>query len=137
MWRIKSTYAQFKKRKTRACTIDYPDYIFIYNGKERHTSATEEVGLLTKNTYTQETLMLQYNLKNEYITISVYAWNISKPKENSEAFYGALVDQENKTPKQNRILLLRDLNARDGNILPIPSIMNGYNQDHINSNRFS
>lgn len=64
--------------------------------------------------------------------LSVHAPDISKPNEETGAFYDIL-QEENKIPKHDKIIILVVLNASIKN-KPIPLIMRRFNDDHINPN---
>lgn len=77
-------------------------------------------------------LNVTLQLKDEKINIlAVYAPDLSKPWEKSEAFYEVLQNEIDNIPTNSKYMILGDINARIGN-MAIPSVMNSFNEDHMN-----
>lgn len=130
-------------RKARAIP-DSKNYILFYSGKSKNQRAHAGVGLLIHGKfenhidnveYVDHNIMyvtLKFNSERIHV-ISVYAPDINKPREEREYFFKSLHETLNQLPKQDKILVMGDLNSRIGN-MPIPGIMQRHNKGAINDN---
>jgi hypothetical protein len=71
--------------------------------------------------------------KAKWYLISLYAPDISKPKEQREEFYEDLQYVIDQKPRDAILIMTGDMNARVGN-MPIPGIKQRFNEGEINDN---
>ena len=104
-------------------TTKYNNYILIYSGKERNERAKSGVGLLIHKKYEQHITNIAYIndrlihatleiQKKQIDIVSVYAPDISKPKVEREEFYNQLDVLLNTIPRENKLILAKDFNAK-------------------------
>jgi len=71
--------------------------------------------------------------KTKWCLLSLYAPDISKPKEQREEFYEDLQNVVAQIPKDALLIMMGDMNARIGN-MPVPGIKQRFNESEINEN---
>jgi hypothetical protein len=77
--------------------------------------------------------MLKFPQK-KWCLLSLYAPDISKPKEQREEFYEDLQNVIDQIPKDALLIMMGDMNARVGN-MPVPGVKQHFNEGKINDNR--
>lgn len=131
------------KRKGQG-TSKYGEYILVHSGKAKQERAQAGVGLLLHEKYQNNIEDIKYvnerilktTLKiNNTVThlLSIYAPDISKPKEESEHFYELLQDTLDQTGGTDEVIILGDFNARIGNETLL-NVKQKYNESIINEN---
>lgn len=106
--------------------MPYPGYIFKYSGSEKHKRASAGVGMLIKEKFkyniedtsfvNERILRITIDIgKGKWHFISVYAPDNGKSKEEIDKFYSDLNSEMEKIPKEHKVLIMRDVNARIGN----------------------
>jgi hypothetical protein len=107
----------------------YQNYILFYSGKSKNQRAHAGIHGKFENhidnvEYVDHNTMyvtLKFNSERIH-AISIYAPDINKPREEREYFFESLHETLNQLPKEDKIFVMGDLNARIGNT-PIPGIM--------------
>ncbi|XP_044755121.1 craniofacial development protein 2-like [Coccinella septempunctata] len=113
------------KRKGKG-SIRVPGYIFVYSGVSQRSRATAGVGILISEKLEQSIedihdiserfLKVTLNTETGKLHLfSVYAPDISKPREETAQFYEILEEEVSRIPQNERMLMMGDLNARIGN----------------------
>ncbi|XP_055378928.1 craniofacial development protein 2-like [Condylostylus longicornis] len=131
------------KRKSKG-DLTYPKYCLKYSGKEQAQRASAGVGMLVSTKYIQnieETHYINERIlrvvidggKEKLHFISVYAPDTNKSNEEIKGFYDDLQAEIEKVPKEHKIVILGDMNARVGNT-EINGVKNRFNESHINEN---
>jgi len=85
--------------------------------------------------YTSERI-IQVTLKfpqAKWCLLSLYASDISKPKEQRKEFYEDLQNIMDQIPKDTLLIKMGDMNARVGN-MPVPGVKQRFNEGEINDN---
>lgn len=107
-------------------TARYGDYILIYSGLSKDQRAQAGVGMLIHEQLHHPIQNIEYDNEELLQTtmkldkgilhiISVYAPDISKPKEIREQFYLDLQDLLDQIPHRDQICIMGDFNADIGN----------------------
>ena len=133
-------------KKKGSGTTRVEDYILAYSGKPKNERAIAGVGLLIHEKYANNIdniiyfneRILQVTLKFPdaiWCILSVYAPDISKPKAMREEFYEDLQNIIDKSPKDAKLIIMGDMNARIGSSI-IPGIKQRFNEDHMNENGY-
>ncbi|XP_056647282.1 craniofacial development protein 2-like [Diorhabda sublineata] len=119
----------------------YQNYILLYSGVDKNLRARGGVGLLVNKKFEKDIKEVQY-ISHSIIQItveladecthllSIYAPDVSKPKEEREAFFDAL----QAIPSIDKVFIMGDFNSRIGNTV-IPGIMHSFNEGAVNDNR--
>ncbi|XP_056647272.1 craniofacial development protein 2-like [Diorhabda sublineata] len=122
----------------------YQNYILFYSGVDMNLRARGGVGLLVNKKFEKDIKEVQYishsiiqiivELANERThLLSIYAPDVSKPKEEREAFFDALQATSDKIPSKDKVFIMGDFNSRIGNTV-IPGIMHSFNEGAVNDN---
>ncbi|XP_056647266.1 craniofacial development protein 2-like [Diorhabda sublineata] len=122
----------------------YQNYILFYSGVDKNLRAPGGVGLLVNKKFEKDIKEVQYishsiiqitvELANERThLLSIYAPDVSKLKEEREAFFDALQAMLDKIPSKDKVFIMGDFNSRIGNTV-IPGIMHSFNEGAVNDN---
>ena len=115
-------------------TVSIDDYILAYSGKQKEERARAGVRLLIHKKYMNNIENIEYTSERiiqvtlkfpqeKWCLLSLYAPDISKPKEQREEFYEALQNVTDQIPKGAILIMMGDMNARVGN-MPVPGVKN-------------
>jgi exonuclease III len=113
-----------KKGKGTVC-ID--DHILAYSGKQQEERAHAGVGLLIHKKYMNNIDNIEYTSERiiqvtlkfpqaKWYLLSLYAPDISKPKEQREEFYVDLQNAIDQKPRDALLITMGDMNATVGNM---------------------
>jgi len=122
--------------------LQQQNYILIYSGRDKDKAASSGVGMLIHEKYKQNIEDIKYvnhrilivtlKTNNEEIyLLSIYAPDISKPKEEVEEFYNKLQQEIVVLDTNNKMIIMGDFNGRIGNNI-IDGIKQRYNEDVTN-----
>ncbi|XP_056641504.1 craniofacial development protein 2-like [Diorhabda sublineata] len=122
----------------------YQNYILFYSGVDKNLRARGGVGLLVNKKFEKDIKEVQYishsiiqitvELANERThLLSIYAPDVSKPKEERKAFFDALQATLDKIPSKDKVFIMGDFNSRIGNTV-ILGIMHSFNEEAVNDN---
>lgn len=122
----------------------YRNYILFHSGKRKEERAKSGVGILMhkkfenqlRNVEYIDDTMIRVTMEfgdSSFDFISVYAPDISKPREEREKFFSSLTEMVKSTRRQNKLFVMGDLNSRIGNN-EIPGVMQRFNEDTLNEN---
>ena len=120
------------------------DYILAYSGKQKDERAHAGVGLLSHKKYRNNIDNIEYISKRiiqvtltfpkaTWCLLSLYAPDISKPKEQREEFYEDLQHVVAQVPKDALLIMMGDMNTRIGYML-VPGVKQCFNESEINEN---
>lgn len=124
--------------------MEIDDYLLCFSGKEHHERANSGVGVLVHKKYVSNIEAIHYinhriiqvslKFNNDMVhIISVYAPDITKPRDDREEFYDKLEEVITNINRLDKIFIIGDTNARVGNT-PIPGVMQHWNEDTVNEN---
>jgi len=125
-------------------TVYIDDYVLAYSGIQKEERAHAGVGLLTHKKYANNIEDIEYiseriiqvTLKfpqTKWYLLSLYAPDISKPKEQREEFCEDLQNVIDQIPQDVLLITMGDMNARVGN-MPVPGVKQRFNEEEINDN---
>ena len=136
--------AIYETKKKGKGTVCIDDYILAYSGKQKEESAHACVGLLIHKKYTNNIDNIEYISERiiqvtlkfpqaKWYLLSLYAPDISKPKEQREEFYEDLQNSVDQKPRDALLIMMGDMNARVGN-MPITGVKQRFYEAEINEN---
>jgi len=134
--------SETKKKGRGTASVD--DYILAYSGKQKEERAHAGVGLLIHKKYMNNIDNIEYTSEQiiqvtlkfpqvKWCLLTLYAPDISKPKEQREEFYEDLQNVIDQIPKDTLLIMMGDMNARVGN-MPVPGVKQCFNEGEINDN---
>lgn len=125
-------------------TSRYPNHILVYSGKPKEEYANSGVGFLIHERWetniediayiSHRILKVTFLLENNKLhMISVYAPDMGRPEQETDSFYDNLQEVIDELPRDEKVIVLGDLNARIGNEI-VDGIKQRFNEDVTNCN---